>query len=45
VVKASQGVCLKGHKYSGRSNNYLYISKRLSKGLANNSGYRLARRS
>jgi hypothetical protein len=45
VVKASQGVCPKGHGHSSRSNNYLYISERLGKGLANNSGYRLARRS
>jgi hypothetical protein len=45
VVKASQGVCPKGHRYNGRSNSYLYISGRLNKGLANNSGYRLAGRS
>jgi hypothetical protein len=45
VVKASQGVCPKGHRYSNKSNSYLYISKRLSKGLANNSGYRLVKRS
>ena len=45
MVKASQGVCPKGHGYSGRSNSYLCISGRLSKGLANNSGYGLARRS
>jgi hypothetical protein len=45
VVKASQGVCPKGHGHSGRSDSYLCISRRLGKGLANNSGYRLARRS
>jgi hypothetical protein len=45
VVKASQGVYPKGYRHSGRSNSYLYISGCLSKGLANNSGYRLARRS
>jgi hypothetical protein len=45
VVKASQGVCLKGHRHSSRSNSYLYISERLGKGLANNSGYELAKRS
>jgi hypothetical protein len=45
VVKASLGVCSKGHRYSGRFDSYLYIGGRLSKGLANNSGYRLARRS
>jgi hypothetical protein len=45
VVKASQGVCPKGHRYSGRSNSYLYISKCLSKGSANNSSYGLAKRS
>jgi hypothetical protein len=45
MVKVSQGVCLKGHRHSSRSNSYLYISKRLSKGSANNSGYRLAGRS
>jgi hypothetical protein len=45
VVEASQGVCLKGHRHSSRSNSYLYISRHLSKGSANNSGYRLAKRS
>jgi hypothetical protein len=45
VVEASQGVCPKGHRHSSRSNSYLYISKRLSKGSANNSGHRLAGRS
>jgi hypothetical protein len=45
VVKASQGVCLKGHRHSNRSNSYLCIGRRLSKGLANNSSYRLAKRS
>jgi hypothetical protein len=45
VVKASQGVYPKGYKHSSRSNSYLYISRRLGKGLANNSGYRLAKRS
>jgi hypothetical protein len=45
VVKVSQGVCLKGRRHGGRSNNCLYINRRLSKGLANNSGLRLARRS
>jgi hypothetical protein len=45
VVKASQGVYFKGHRHNGRSNSYLYISGRLSKGLANNSDYRLVKRS
>jgi hypothetical protein len=45
VVKVSQGVCPKGYRHSSRSNSYLYISKCLSKGLANNSGYGLAKRS
>jgi hypothetical protein len=45
VVKASQGVYLKGHRHSSRSNSYLYINRRLSKGSANNSGYGLAKRS
>ena len=45
MIKASQGVCPKGHRHSNRSNSYLYINRRLSKGLANNSGYKLAKRS
>jgi hypothetical protein len=45
VVKVSQGVCLKGRRHGGRSNNYLYINGRLSEGLANSSGYGLAGRS
>jgi hypothetical protein len=45
VVKTSQGVCLKGHKYNNRFNNYLYINKRFNKGLANNNSYKLVRRS
>jgi hypothetical protein len=45
VVKVSQGVYLKGHRHNSRFNSYLYISRYLSEGLANNSGYRLARRS
>jgi hypothetical protein len=45
VVKVSQGVCSKRHRHSNRSNSYLYISGRLSKGLANNSSYRLVERS
>jgi hypothetical protein len=45
VVKVSQGVYSKGHRHNSRSNSYLYISRRLSKGLANNSGHRLAKRS
>jgi hypothetical protein len=45
MVKASQGVYPKGHRHNNRSNSYLYISGRLSKGLANNSGYGLVKRS
>jgi hypothetical protein len=45
VVKASQRVYLKGHRHSNRSNSCLYINKRLNKGLANNSSYRLVKRS
>jgi hypothetical protein len=45
VVKVSQGVCPKGHRHSSRSNSYLYINGRLSKGSANNSSHRLAERS
>jgi hypothetical protein len=45
VVKVSQGVYPKGHKHSNRFNSYLYISRRLSKGSANNSDYKLAKRS
>ena len=44
MVKVSQGVCLKGHKYNNRSNSYLYINRRLSKGLANNNSRGLAKR-
>jgi hypothetical protein len=45
VVKVSQGVYLKGYKYNNRSNNCLYINRRLNKSLTNNSGYRLVERS
>ena len=45
MVKASQGVCPKGHRYNSKSNNYLYISERLNKGSANNNSYKLVKRS
>jgi hypothetical protein len=45
MVKVSQRVYLKGYKYNNRFNNYLYINRRLNKGLINNSSYRLAKRS
>jgi hypothetical protein len=45
VIRISQGVCLKGHRYNNRSNSYLYINRRLNKGLANNNSYKLVKRS
>jgi hypothetical protein len=45
VIRVSQRVCLKGYKYNSRSNSYLYINKRPSKGLANNNSYKLVKRS
>jgi hypothetical protein len=45
VVKVSQGVYLNGRRHNSRSSNCLYINRRLSEGLVNNSGHRLARRS
>jgi hypothetical protein len=45
VVKVSQGVYFKGHKYNSKSNNCLYINRRLIKGLINNSSNKLVKRS
>jgi hypothetical protein len=45
VIKVSQGVCLKGHRNNNRFNSCLYINKHFNKGLVNNSGYKLVKRS
>jgi hypothetical protein len=45
MVIISQRVYFKRHKYNNKFNSYLYINKCLNKGLANNSGYKLAKRS